>query len=404
MNFPRVFISYSAKEPAGERLRDDLARRLREARYHVLLDTDEVRLSQDWRSTLNAWIGGCDAAVLLLSAEALKSTYVAYEVSLLSYRHTSERGRFKLIPVYLPPVTMEQVDCSPLAPARVADIQSIRATTPEDEAIQQILNHLKEHVPFSSVAERHARRLGGMLSQVHAVDLEAAVHRMGSEMEPWTPGLELPMKVALGLRAAGLEKATLGVRVFRSRLPGVATLEEVMTLIATSWVDCRSSSEIGKCEAKSGMLALNGDDSRTAWLYVVGACDMPVNDSWRVVKVDGVVGDGGLDELKRMVRSALAFKLNVPPEKVDETVRDLIESQDPVFVTMRLSVLTQTTLTELRAEFPDITFFFLTSGERLSDELANQVGITVLHPLLEPGIEQPFWQLYDKKLSILKKP
>ncbi|QSQ24125.1 toll/interleukin-1 receptor domain-containing protein [Pyxidicoccus parkwayensis] len=402
MSSPRIFISYSAKEPAGEQLRDELARRLREAGYLVLLDKDELRLSQDWRSTLNAWIGGCDAAVLLLSEAALKSSYVAYEVSLLSYRHASEQGRFKLIPVYLPPVTMEQVDGSPLAPARVADVQSIRADVPQGEAIQRILDHLVAHVPSQSVADWHTRRLGGVLAKVQPGELESAVLRMGSPLEPWTPGMELPMRVALGLMAAGLEKATLGVRVFRSRLQGIAAIEEVMTLIATSWVDCRSAAEIGKCEEKSGLLALNGDDSRTAWLYVVRSFDMPLGDSWRVAMVDGVVGDGGLDELIRMVRTALAYKLNVPPEKVDETVRNITECREPVFVAVRLSVLMLPALAKLRAEFPGVTFFLLTGGEQLSEELARQAGITMLHPLLEPGIEQPFWLLYDKKLTYLK--
>lgn len=401
---PRIFISHSSKELAGEQFRDELAKRLRAAGYRVLLDKDELELSQDWRPTLNAWIGGCDAAVLLVSEAALKSSYVAYEASLLAYRHEQEQGRFKLIPVYLPPVTEKQLEESPLEPARVADVQAIRANVPQEEAIERILQYLDEHVPSESVAEQHARRLCGLIKNVDSVDLEATAHKIGAALAPWTPGLELPMKVALCLMASGLELAARGVRVFRSRLRGVATLEEVMTLIATSWVDCRSAAAIGKAEKHPGLLAINGADPRTAWLYVVGACDYPVGDSWRVAQVDGVVGGGGVEELKQLVRSALARRLGVTPTQVGETVRDITEEGEPVFVTLPLSGMNLAALTDLRAEFPGVTFFFLTGSELPPDELARQAGIEVLHPLLEPGIEQPFWLLYEKKLNYLKIP
>lgn len=389
----------------GEQFRDDLAQRLHAAGYRVLLDKDELQLSQDWRSTLNAWIGGCDAAVLLVSEAALKSSYVAYEASLLAYRHEQEQGRFKLIPVYLPPVTQKQLEDSPLRPARVADVQAIRGNVPREEAIQRILEYLEEHVPSESAAERHARRLCGQLKHVDSVDLEATAEKIGASLEPWTPGLELPMKVALCLMASGLDIATRGVRVFRSRLKDAKALEEVMTLIATSWVDCRSTAAIGKVMNQPGLLALNGDNPRTAWLYVVAACNAPVGDSWRVAQVDGVVGGGGVEELKHLVRSVLARRLGVDSMDVAEILRDITEAgEDPVFVALPLSGMNLAALTDLRAEFPGVTFFFLTGGELPPDELARQAGIEVLHPLLEPGIEQPFWLLYDKKLKYLKIP
>lgn len=398
---PRIFISHSSKEPAGEKFRDELAERLRAADYRVLLDKDELELSQDWRSTLNAWIGGCDAAVLLVTQAALKSSYVAYETSLLAYRHEQEKGRFQLIPVYLPPVSQEQLEDTPLAPARVADVQAIRADVPQAQAIQSILDYLDTHVPSEFVAERHARRLCGLIKHVDTVELEKAAERIDAALKPWTPGLELPMKVALCLMASGLDTATKGVRVFRLRVKDA--LDEVMTLIATSWVDCRSTATIGKVKNQPGLLAINGDNPRTAGLYVVAACDYPVGDSWRVAQVDGVVGGEGIEELKQLVRSALARRLGCAPTEVGETVRDLIETEaDPLFVTLPLSGMNQASLTDLRAEFPEITFFFLAGSELPPDELARQAGLEILQPLLEPGIEQPFWLLYDKKLKVLK--
>ncbi|WP_434300360.1 toll/interleukin-1 receptor domain-containing protein [Corallococcus exiguus] len=399
---PRIFISHSSKEPAGEQFRDELAQRLRDEGYRVLLDKDEFELSQDWRSTLNAWIGGCDAAVLLVSSAALQSRYVAYEASVLAYRHGNERGRFILIPVYLAPVTEKQVEESPLEPARIADVQAIRGDVPRDEAIQRIIDYLESHVSSDSAAERHARRLCGLLKDVNSADLEAAADKVGALLAPWVLDTDLPMKVALGLMAVGLEQATQGVRAFRSRLPSVATLEEVMTLIATSWVDFRSVAEIRKVEKQPGVLALNGDDPRTAWLYVVGACDLPANDSWRVAKVDGVVGSGGIDELKGMVRTALAYELKVSPDDVPELLELLRSEAEPVFVALPLCGVDKAAMDALRAEFRGVTFFFLTGSDIPPKDQVEEAGIVLLQPLLAPEIEQPFWTLYEKKLKYLK--
>ncbi|GEN11424.1 TIR domain-containing protein [Myxococcus fulvus] len=410
MTRPRIFISHSGTEPSAVQLRKTLAQRLRDDGYRVLVDEDELKIGEHWRPTINAWIGGCDAAVLLVSSAALESKFVAYETSLLSYRHGSEQGRFMLIPVFLPPVTMQDVNNSPLEPARIADRQAIYGNLTQEQIIERVLQNLKDHEPNTSFSERHAKRLGGLLEKVDTVDLETVAGKVGTALAPWTPGVHLPMRVALGLMAAGLDGATAGVRVFRSRLQGTSSVEVVMTLIATSFVDCRSVAEIGKVGKQPGqpfLLALNGSNSRTAGLYVVSGCDhLPVNDSWRVVQADGVMGSAGLEDLKSLVRSVLAHRFNVPPEEVDETVRSITDEGEPVFVALSLSAEAVTTdmLDALRSEFPTLSLFLMTGRESLSEELARQAGITLLHPPLEPDIEQPFWVLYDKKLKYLKIP
>ena len=242
-------------------------------------------------------------------------------------------------------------------------------------------------------------RLRDQLAQVGFANLETAVRRIGTELEPWTPGLTLPMKVAMSLMAAGWEKATSGVRAFRKEL---ASLEEVMTLIATSWIDCRAATELGTMAEKPGMLALNGSQSRTAVLYVQGACDLPVNDSWKVVQVDGAIGNGGIEELKRLVRSALSFRLGVELSEVDEEISKFTK-REPLFIALPLGGLRPAALRELRMEFPNLSFFLLTGDQHLPEEFAQQADLQVLHPPLEPGSEQRFWKAHDDSLNYLKK-
>jgi hypothetical protein len=126
----RIFISHSSFDPpssardgiastpeadAAEEhaalaldVRDKLATALRAAKHAVLLDKQGLGLGDRWRSVLNLWIGGCDAAVVILSQKALGSTYVAYEASILSHRHSAPGSSFQLIPVFIPPVDRVQ--------------------------------------------------------------------------------------------------------------------------------------------------------------------------------------------------------------------------------------------------------------------------------------------------------
>lgn len=402
MSRPRVFISHSSKEPLGTEFRKALEQRLQDAGYRVLVDKD-IDLNQDWRSTLNTWIGGCDAAVVLLSDAALKSSYVAYEASLLAYRHRSPREKFLLIPVFLPPVTGKAVADSLLGPSGIGELQSIREDVPTEEALQRIVDFLEQHVSSpESLAERHAQRLCGLLNPVDKFDLEQAAKAVGVDLEPWTPGLVLPMKVALHLMAAGLKRAPDGIRYFRKRLSAPTDLDEMMTLIATSWVDCRSATEIPEIARRQGLLALNGEDPRTAWLYVVGACPIRPSDAWRVIQVDGVVGDKGIEELKSLIHNAIAQKFSVPrtPEAVHKVIRK-ITNREPLFVALPLRGMNAKMLEELRTEFQTVTFFFLTGRDPPSEEQLRKMGIELLQPMIEPGTEQPFWLLYDDALDYL---
>ena len=93
---PRVFISHSAREDAEAlELLDALSAALEEE-FAVRVDKDHLKLGDNWRNTLNTWIGGCDAAIVLLSSKALKSAFVAYEASILTFR-----PNLTVIPVFL---------------------------------------------------------------------------------------------------------------------------------------------------------------------------------------------------------------------------------------------------------------------------------------------------------------
>jgi len=145
MGKPRVFISHSAKEDEAETLLDKLYEKLTAADYPVLLDKMRLESGKPWRPTLNYGIGGCEAAVILISEAALESNWVAYETSLLAYRRHLEPD-FGLFPVVLSNVNSAKIKASPLSPSAVTEIQGTKLRDKTvDELVDEVFAALEEH-------------------------------------------------------------------------------------------------------------------------------------------------------------------------------------------------------------------------------------------------------------------
>ena len=96
---PRIFVSHSASEGTAARaalmrLVDELTQE-----YDVLFDRTALGAGNDWRDMVDRWIRECDAALVLITPEALASSYSRHEWAVLSFRRKAENA-FLVIPVY----------------------------------------------------------------------------------------------------------------------------------------------------------------------------------------------------------------------------------------------------------------------------------------------------------------
>lgn len=96
-----IFISHSAKTDAAKTLLHGLSKLLNKHGHRVLLDQDGLSPGKNWYNILNWWMNNCDTALVLLSKDALKSKFVAYEVSILTYRLRTN-PKFRLFPILVP--------------------------------------------------------------------------------------------------------------------------------------------------------------------------------------------------------------------------------------------------------------------------------------------------------------
>lgn len=133
---PPVFISHSSRGDAdAASVLSAIRRALKAARFEPLVDERGLKGGDDWRLRLHTWMSHCDAAILLLSRQALESDWVLQEATILTARrvvqgldHTVET--FLLLPV-LVGITMKDVSAHPaFAELDLPSIQALRSGTP----------------------------------------------------------------------------------------------------------------------------------------------------------------------------------------------------------------------------------------------------------------------------------
>ncbi|MBK8211940.1 MAG: toll/interleukin-1 receptor domain-containing protein [Rhodospirillales bacterium] len=107
---PRIFVSHSAHDSATAEFLDALHKQLDEGGFEPLVDRYELRkqLGTKWRDALHTWMELCDAAVILINERAVTGpSWVPHEATVFYMRQRHDRS-FPIIPVLLPPVTLEQ--------------------------------------------------------------------------------------------------------------------------------------------------------------------------------------------------------------------------------------------------------------------------------------------------------
>lgn len=402
----RIFISHSAKSEVAKALLQELKQSLCNAGHQVLLDQDGLKLGDNWRATLNLWIGGCDAAVVLLSEHALESSFVAYETSILMYRNRIDPG-FKLFPIFIESVNYKAVENSLLSPSRIHDIQSLTNEILPNRIIQRIRSDLSQIVQRKTPIEKPLLQLCDLLSQVPEYMLEEQAAELGIDLGGWIPPTDLKRILAAKLLGAGLERSKGTLRALRCYLPEPRpqSLEEMIDLIGSSWVDYRSALRIPEvAKEKKRSLCINGEKPLTARLYVIRACKYRPRDCWRIAPVDGVVGEEVIANLREAIEQSLCQVLKANDiNELQEVLSDYADNQEPIFVALPSGGVNRYLIKELKEKFPTVTFFLLTGPNVPDQRLLDDAEIEFLRPQLEPDSERYYCTQYEQHRRYLMR-
>ena len=398
MSQRKVFLSHSAKEPAADALLQRLYAELSAAGFAVLLDKEELRLGNNWRSVLNFWIGGCNAAVVLLSQAALESDFVNYEASVLKYRHDLDPA-FLLIPVMLDPVNHQAVRNSRLEPTQIHEVQGIVSGGEPDQIVPQVLAGLAQLSDAETPLETATLYVEYLLDRVPPFLIQRAAQRFRLDPGPWVPGANLKRGLALRLLAAGLEGSSETLRDLRAYLPEPKqeSLEGPINVIGSSWVDFHALKRLPELARTAHPMGVNGERPLTARLYVIRACELSPTDPWKVAEVTAVAGEDLNLALPREIRGALHRLLGTRSDsQLKEELEFLHSQNEPTVVALPAQGLQASLLAELRNSFPGATFFLLIGEGDPPDQAAlEQAQVELLTPLLPAGVEAHYCGQYQ---------
>lgn len=412
----RIFISHSTKgelSPAEASARDVLQALTHalqnDDRFTILLDRITLQPGDAWRARINLWVGACDAAVVLLSEDALNSAYVSYEASILSYRRGLDPSLL-VIPVLVPPVTSAALKASRLAPQQLAELQLVKGTT--DEIVAQVMDVLGAAAYHPSPVERRAEQLAELLEKADDRDVirayEAVGLKTGLDVAPWLPqeaaheGRQRRLRLAVQLMSVGMEGAAHAIRLLQGRMGhDWSVVQEIIDLVASSWVDYRSTTRIPpitRDAAGPRALALNASSRDTAWMYVVCAArNDPATgneDLWYLAPTNGVAGERVVDDLEAELRRSLAQELGVGMDGLDNELEWLFGGQPVLAALPHTPSLTSEVLEELRRRLPHVTFFVLT-GDSPGADVLRAAEVEFLVPELGEQDEETFLDAYD---------
>jgi hypothetical protein len=377
----RVFISHSSKDLHAtevlERLHAALAQH-----FAVKLDRADLQPGDNWRAEINTWLGYCEAAVILLSEDALKSPYVAFEASILAHRKSAQ-DRFPLIPVFLGAVDYASVENSiMLSPSRIHDIQSVIRISDPAAIVAAVLAKLQQAQANSTPVDKQVDVLADLLSDVPDYLIREAASKVAVDLGSWNNPEDQRRNLALKVLSAGMleaRKVLLEIRIAWKADP--KRLSAAIQLAGCSWVDLPTAQKIPAIRTKPiRAMALKAREQLTALMYVTRAgagCEARTPlDPWPVAPVSGAVSETAFDDLLTMVCAFLADATKLAAgDDLDEALQAYEESSWPVFVSLSSQIVDYDCLTQLRHRFPTVTFILLTGDSEIPPKFVQLSGI-----------------------------
>jgi hypothetical protein len=300
---PRVFISHSATgdeetlaliRDLSEVLKDDFA---------VRVDKEHLKLGESWRSTINTWLGGCHVAVVLLTPKALESKYVAYEVSVLTFRPDA-----LVIPIFLYGVNDAALREKGLSATNIQEAHGIVGQNKSEEERKQLVARVKEGLqPVKdgmrelTPIDRQAMHLEKILSELTPELAKYYLSKLGPEQDTWELEDNPRRSLAIKLLSRGIEgqpKVTPVLDEMSDDLD-IKAVCDIFELMATSWVDLRAVKCItaaAQGEQALRAIAMNGDEFTVAAMYVLRASGRSLKGRWHVVQSHGVIEEPVKDD------------------------------------------------------------------------------------------------------------
>jgi hypothetical protein len=423
---PRLFISHVNGDPGGEAiwpvLRDHLA-----AKFDVLVDREVIRAGALWRNQVLGLIGMCDAAVILISQQALADPakhWVARETACLVYRRYHDPS-LKIIPVLLDGITFEKLE----ATERFRDLQLKETQCLSGDDVEVVTKGVAEGLRDLQPTEEKtallkvAYYIRGILAGFAPNEIEGVLAASDVDFGAWTEKSDPALRLALAMLTRDISELPriLGM-LFDLNADQHKRIKKIKDFLLPNWVELEAvGGLVEEGMKRSGdrsrrALRLNYPEERMARLYASRAFP-DVLPEWKFLSLNCVFGEcsdmaDAKQQLFYEIEKEITRKITIGDDARvrDETskradrlrrCRLLADKRQPVFVTAKLGTGLEELLRNAMAEY-DFATFLLRSEVDTSDDGLPLKLVRPLTPALSDARYQSFRDLeaeFGEKLN-----
>jgi hypothetical protein len=405
----RVFVSHSSHAPDALDQLEVLVKGLRAGRggVEVLFDKERITEGARWREVIHAMLAECDAAIILVTPDALHSPWVLKEATILRWRYDRD-PKFPLFPV-----TPANVDMTELKKNRLwdpIDLPAIQfvASDSAAEIAASIKNRLAplatqvRPAPLDLLADE----ITGLLAKASPLHLLSALDSLNERIPFGVSDQHRCLAYAIArwiLRQSppALERMATTLALLGKTFPADDACK-ILDLVAPMWVELDAASWF-----------VRADWRHPGFRDVAIACKRPSQTLQQYVDrahmpslpppfllLNGVTGGAHSDDVARELRDALRPRLR---RQMDDSGIDefLGQTKARFYVALPLPDDRQVVAT-LQSRYPHVTFVFFVRPEVCFSDGTPPIaaGVAWVAPSLDPHLEEDVFRDYDDALAV----
>jgi hypothetical protein len=395
-----VFVSHSSNTLEAIGVRDAIVARLAGAAdvhggrlFEPWIDRDKMARGESWwRNVVNVCIAQCHSAIVLISDDAVRSPYVAYEICTLIERKQLYPD-FCLIAVTLPGLAPSG-DCEALfAGLRSVDVEPDALPTFAEADLQATLDEIGRKLERAPATALPVDPAYDYIVEVLAKVPEPILHGVSETLDipPW-PDLSMRTRAAASLMSAG-ERANKLVLKFSQYL-NAEDSTGILRVIASAWANPFFANRISNAIANNARFIGLRVPTQLLSLYMVRAFGI------RSVSLTIVSETSDEEQVITSVTRGLRNAIGVDDHWNIAKLVALESTHRPVFVAIQAVVLTRTVVQRLREELPSV-IFLVTFGHDQDEATLRDLGVEIV-PSTSDEDERRFSLTYIRGLMLLE--
>jgi hypothetical protein len=388
---PLVYLSYSGRDSHTTELLQTLTDALRED-YEVYLDRERLQPGGSWAQESNTQMMRADAALMLLSDDALNSLWVRREAAILSYRRHMDES-FLLLTILLGGIVVTEL-VERLGVIRWQDIQSLRAIGPPTDTVARImkaLEPLKQRGPHHLSYDEQLVKLISDRLRVVSNDVLLKLSEV-EESEGFSLAEVIPAQDLLARRIVqgGLDELSKVLQALKDYI-NESDIRRIIELVIPTWVNPDAARAVRRVALRpqgTRAMCVNATEQFTATSYVSRASERW--PPWQTIPFN-IIGSEDrplemvLAELERTIKESLRVSADEPDEILS---RRFEMDEEPIFIVFPPPLPPTSFIERVMETYPFLTLMLLSGRELPRPEELPHDKVELIYPELRPGEEE----------------